>query len=316
MKKIISFSLWGNNPLYTVGAIANADLALTIYPGWICRFYIHRASIPSNIVNQLSSRSNVEIVDMPDDIGWSGMLWRFYPATEPDVEVMLSRDCDSRLTVREKECVDKWLMKNDGNGIFRKVMTIRDTCVHQSQMMGGLWGVRDGFLSFIKPQLDDLIEKTRNIAVKGVDQDFLNSKVYLYSLGILDYKFNQLSSHDYSQSNFIAFDDIAFGAKRFGNTERRPHDREFLVPTPIQREFGESYLPCIHCGLKHDNQYIGKVESLSDSESDLLGLSQADHQERKQILLYYRLYLLNQTRYGFSPVQHEHGSEKIVNHLQ
>ena len=26
-KKVITFSLWGNNPRYTVGAIKNADLA-------------------------------------------------------------------------------------------------------------------------------------------------------------------------------------------------------------------------------------------------------------------------------------------------
>ena len=32
MKKVISFSLWGDIPRYTVGAIKNADLALRFYP--------------------------------------------------------------------------------------------------------------------------------------------------------------------------------------------------------------------------------------------------------------------------------------------
>jgi hypothetical protein len=310
MKRILSFSLWGNNPLYTVGAIANADLAKKIYPGWICRFYIHEPSIPSNILKELYSRDNVEIVKMPDDNGWSGMLWRFYPATEPDVEIMLSRDCDSRLTLREKACIDQWLNINDGGGRFRKVMTIRDTCVHQSQMMGGLWGVRDGFLSFIKPHLDLLIEKTRTTAIKGVDQDFLNSKIYLYALGLIDTNFNQLHPATMPRSEFIAFDDIAFGAKRFGDVNRRPHDHELMLPTPIQREFGESYRPCVHCGLSHDNSYMGKVESVSDDEDHFLELTQIELEERRNILRYYRLYLLNQVRYGFSPVQHEHGSEK------
>jgi hypothetical protein len=138
MKKIISYSLWGNNPIYTVGAISNAIAAQSIYPGWICRFYIHEQSIPSNILEKLQTQPNVELVNMPEDIGWSGMLWRFYPATENDVSVMLSRDCDSRLTLREKACVYDWL-----NYTNKDVMTIRDTCVHQSQMMGGLWGVRN-----------------------------------------------------------------------------------------------------------------------------------------------------------------------------
>ena len=36
-KKIISFSLWGNNAVYVLNALVNADLALKIYPDWICR---------------------------------------------------------------------------------------------------------------------------------------------------------------------------------------------------------------------------------------------------------------------------------------
>ncbi len=34
MNKVISFSLWGDNPKYTIGAIKNAELSKTIYPDW------------------------------------------------------------------------------------------------------------------------------------------------------------------------------------------------------------------------------------------------------------------------------------------
>jgi hypothetical protein len=54
MKKIISFSLWGDNPKYTVGAIKNAELALSIYPDWICRYYIGK-STPQEIIDELKS---------------------------------------------------------------------------------------------------------------------------------------------------------------------------------------------------------------------------------------------------------------------
>ena len=37
--KLITFSLWGQDPKYLVGAIRNAELASEIYPDWICRFY-------------------------------------------------------------------------------------------------------------------------------------------------------------------------------------------------------------------------------------------------------------------------------------
>ena len=44
MKNIISFSLWGDHPMYWKGAIENIKLANRFYPGWICRFYIDKNS--------------------------------------------------------------------------------------------------------------------------------------------------------------------------------------------------------------------------------------------------------------------------------
>ena len=306
MKKIISYSLWGDNPIYTVGAISNAIAAQSIYPGWICRFYIHEQSIPSNILEKLQTQPNVELVNMPEDIGWSGMLWRFYPATENDVSVMLSRDCDSRLTLREKACVYDWL-----NYTNKDVMTIRDTCVHQSQMMGGLWGVRNGYLKHIKNDLDTLINKTKNKAIKGIDQEFLNSKIYLRSLGIVNTSYQPLNETEFTNSQFVSYDDIAFGKKRFGNYLHIPHYRELIKPTPIQRKYKDSYIPCVHCGLKHDDCYIGKVESLSGDELNYLNLSEEQKLQREQILKSVDLYRLKEREYGFAPYQHMHGSPEL-----
>ena len=99
MKKIISFSLWGDNPVYTQGAIRNAELAKEIYPDWVCRYYIGK-STPNDIVVKLQNFDNTEVIVMENDGDWTGMFWRFYPASEDDVDVMISRDCDSRLNAR------------------------------------------------------------------------------------------------------------------------------------------------------------------------------------------------------------------------
>ncbi len=63
MKKIISFSLWGDNPKYTIGAIENAKLAKTIYPDWICRFYVGN-STPDEIWDELYYMDNTEMINM------------------------------------------------------------------------------------------------------------------------------------------------------------------------------------------------------------------------------------------------------------
>lgn len=41
MKKVISFSLWRDKNIYNIGAIKNADDAVTIYPDFECWFYVH-----------------------------------------------------------------------------------------------------------------------------------------------------------------------------------------------------------------------------------------------------------------------------------
>lgn len=166
MKQIISFSLWGDNPKYTVGAIKNADLAMNIYPGWICRFYIGK-SVPSNIIESLQSKNNTEIVLMDEQGDWNSMFWRFYPASESDVKIMLSRDCDSRLSNREKLCVDEFI-KSDKQ--FHRMI---DHPFHGG-IMGGMWGVKNGLLS----DMIDLINGYNKGNHWQTDQSFLKTIVH------------------------------------------------------------------------------------------------------------------------------------------
>lgn len=168
MKKIISFCLWGNNPKYTIGAIKNAKLRESVYGNdWICRFYCG-TSVPKNIIDELESVDNTEVVIMDEVGNWSGMFWRFYPASEEDVEVMISRDTDSRLNMREKFAVDEWL-KSD-----KSFHIMRDHPWHGTQILGGMWGVKFPKLKNMKSMINEY--------TKGefwqVDQNFLKEKVY------------------------------------------------------------------------------------------------------------------------------------------
>ena len=108
MKKIISFSLWGNHPGYVAGALRNAELAAEIYPGWTCRFYLGR-DVSHELVKNLGAFPHVETVAIAEPPGWRGMFWRFWPAAEADVEVLLVRDLDCRLGHREAGAVLEWL---------------------------------------------------------------------------------------------------------------------------------------------------------------------------------------------------------------
>lgn len=166
MKKIISFSLWGDNQKYTIGALKNVSLANQIYPGWICRFYVGM-STPDDIVKELETKENVEVIRMNEQGEWNSMFWRFFPIGDDDVEIMLSRDCDSRLSIREKNCVDEFI---NSDKMFH---SMRDHPFHNG-IMGGMWGVKKGILQNIKELIIDW-PKTNQWQT---DQSFLNSIVY------------------------------------------------------------------------------------------------------------------------------------------
>lgn len=167
MKKIISFSLWGDKPTYTVGAIENAKLAETLFNDWICRFYVG-TSVPSEIISELRIRKNVEVIEMLCEGDWTSMFWRFEAASDSDVDIVLSRDTDSRLSLRERFAVDEWL-KSD-----KDFHIMRDHPYHQTAILGGMWGVRNKLLSNMK----ELISEYTKGNFWQVDQNFLTDKIY------------------------------------------------------------------------------------------------------------------------------------------
>lgn len=167
MKKIISFSLWGDNPFYIEGAYKNIELAKEIYPDWICRFYVASKNTPEEVIEKLRSFENVEVVLM-DEVGTSNsMMWRFTPCDDEDVALFISRDTDSRLSMREKEAVDVWL-ESDKN-----FHVMRDHPYHVSAIMGGMWGMKREAKVNMKRVTENFINKGYHEDKKGSDQAFL-----------------------------------------------------------------------------------------------------------------------------------------------
>jgi len=166
MKKLVCYSLWGNNPKYTIGAIRNAESIGRIYPGWTARFYCG-TSVPQDIISELLKlKAEIKIMNVPGD--WSGMFWRFEAIAEPDVEVMLSRDTDSRLSLREAKAVNQWLSTDK---LFH---VMRDHPEHNTEILGGMWGAR-------KPILQDmkyLLASYKKGDFWQVDQNFLREVVW------------------------------------------------------------------------------------------------------------------------------------------
>ena len=59
--KIISYSLWGTDLKYLVGAQRNADLIDKIYPGWTGRFYIAETT-PYSFIADLNQQESLMLM--------------------------------------------------------------------------------------------------------------------------------------------------------------------------------------------------------------------------------------------------------------
>jgi protein O-GlcNAc transferase len=167
MKKVISFSLWGDNPIYNIGAIRNADIAKEIYPDFECWFYVHKESVPKNIIKELSKRSNVNIIYKTGDLD-KPRTWRFEAIDNPDVEIMISRDTDTRIYLREKLAVEEWLHTNK---LFH---IMRDHPHHQFKILAGMFGTR-------KIPEFNWSNNLKNYYIKDshfYDQNFLEELIY------------------------------------------------------------------------------------------------------------------------------------------
>jgi len=168
MKNVISYSLWGDHPMYWFGALKNIELAEKYFPEWICRFYIDN-KCKKELIDTIKG-NNVEVVLVDSDNNWKGMFWRFWSSGEPEVNIFLSRDCDSRLSDREFVAINEWLNSDKDFHIMR------DHPYHTVPILGGMFGCRNGILREL-----DIIEKIKSwtqFDKKGCDQDFLGQVIY------------------------------------------------------------------------------------------------------------------------------------------
>lgn len=172
MKKVLSFSLWGNNPTYNIGAIKNAELAKDFYPDFECWFYIHQESVPEETIKKLQEFDNTKIIFKVGDLNNENCkprMWRYEPIDDPEVEIMMSRDTDTRFLLREKLAVEEWL---NSKTLFH---IMRDHPHHNFTILAGMFGSKK------IPQIQNwtnIINSYNKTNNRLYDQDFLRDYIY------------------------------------------------------------------------------------------------------------------------------------------
>ena len=142
MGRYITFSLWGNNKVYTYGMIENAIMAQTMYPGWTVRVH-HNDTVPDAILTCLKSLENVELIHHPGrDMRAVNTFWRLEDLFIENATVLV-RDADSRFSKREVRFVNEWLQSHKDFHI------IRDHKHHTVPITAGMFGARNNCIRHI-----------------------------------------------------------------------------------------------------------------------------------------------------------------------
>lgn len=131
--RAISFSLYGTDQRYLIGAIENVKMAKEFYPDWEVHFWVGK-DIPFELMTELrllGATLHLETYGIAD-----GKFWRFLIHDLPHLQRYIVRDVDSRFSRRETDAVQKWIEEDT------RLHVMRDHPWHYAPILGGMWGLK------------------------------------------------------------------------------------------------------------------------------------------------------------------------------
>jgi hypothetical protein len=168
---VVSFSVWGTDRhIYTYGVLDNCIYIKQHMPDYEVWVYTN-SSLPIPIRDCLQELGNVKIITMTEEDTLRNTMWRMLPAFDPTVNILLVRDADSRIGVRELAAVAEWL-KSD-----KPFHIMRDHNKQRMRILGGMWGCRDGVIRHLKPLYYEMMNSSAPW-IYGTDEAFLAKSIY------------------------------------------------------------------------------------------------------------------------------------------
>ena len=179
-KRVISYCLFGNKLKYCHGiieAVISSNLIFLDWEVWVY-YSVGKQAVPESVVNILKNL-NCTLIPFSETSRGSGediegMMQRFKPLNDEDVDYWLSRDADSRTSYREKQMVDEWISSN------KALHSILDHPCHGG-IMGGLFGVnnivmRQKYPTYIININDTILDLATKFTIRrGYDQNWINN---------------------------------------------------------------------------------------------------------------------------------------------
>lgn len=206
--RVIAMSLFGESADYISGALANAMIMKEEWDSsWHLRVY-YDDTVPLHWIQALHDLDVQLVYIQNQNMDKSYLFWRYFVIEDPSVTRFIIRDSDSRITSRDRACVEEWV---ESDYLFH---SIRDHFQHNIPIMGGMWGSVGGL---IRPELMTAYRSVYVETVHDDDQKFLAATVW-----------PSVKSYTLSHDSFTCMrGDLACAETR---------------PLPVQRKSREDYV--------------------------------------------------------------------------
>lgn len=170
MVNVFSFCIYGPyQKRYHAGLLENIKLVEQYFPDWKVYVYYGLDTTPEYL-QTLTSYSSV-VLRPTNEMGAINMIHRFFAIDEPDVEIMFSRDADSRIHWKDRWAIQEFLKAPE------VLHSIRDNKEHNTLLCGGLWGIKKAAGISIHEKYEEFKNQPRDSGF-GYDQNFLRDKIY------------------------------------------------------------------------------------------------------------------------------------------
>jgi hypothetical protein len=170
MASVFSFCIYGAKPIYCEGMVRNLETIAIHYPTFETHIFAGN-DVPEEYLRRYESFPLTTIHLLPFT-GGRLTFNRFLAIDLPGVQLMIVRDADSRLTDRDRWCLDDFIAS------AWQIYCVRDHKYHTREVMAGLWGMRriPGFT--MGKAYSEFAPVCHDIDAYQADQDFLRNVVY------------------------------------------------------------------------------------------------------------------------------------------
>jgi len=232
LKGLVSFTLFGDQPLYVQGALRNAKLWKEGELDVTCAFAVGD-SVPESVIEELKSEGALilRMRGMVED--QTATFWRYAfldPLYSDGYDYYLSRDVDSRPSFREYYALNEWLKHH------LEFHVIRDHPFHGVPILAGLFGVRASLFPLIHENLpytipdnfyETVVRACNHLTVNYESNDFYQVDQWWLRLNVHPKLRNKIMAHD----EFFGFE-----RRRFRYSLPPRIDNEFVAECRDENE--------------------------------------------------------------------------------